>query len=108
MTVDIVGSRSEELIAREASTLFDCDKARITNPNNKYFLIIGFKRTDSCWENEQGEIISVPFIEESVIASGNNYYELLLSMREYQVLKGKTIERYLKDLSVDDCLEATE
>jgi len=89
---------SEELIA-ECRKYVKCDTARISQPGDKMYFIIGFNK------NTRDDVHSVTFknnerfdfeyVQEQVIASGNTEEELIQSVKEYQRLLGMTMEQYL-------------
>lgn len=78
----------EELIA-ECREIIECDTARISKPDKRMFLIIGFRKNT---KNDEGEWIKnnkridFDYVKESVVASGETAQELIESAREYKRL----------------------
>ena len=72
--------------------MFGCDTARIVEPMDKLFLIIGTRRNtkDDPPEHgkwfKNGEPINFDYTEEKVIASGNTEAELMKSAKAYKQL----------------------
>lgn len=87
--------------------IFQCDSVRISKPLDKMFLIIGFRKNTADNEGQwyrNGEPIDFDYIEEQVIANGDNFTELLESAKHYKKLldtdwtKPENWENYIKEL----------
>jgi hypothetical protein len=81
--------------------MFRCDSVRISNPMNKFFLIIGYKKhtkddTLSYYSDGDGNRIDFEYIDEQIIASGKNIKELIMSAKYYKSLQGMSWEEYFK------------
>ena len=92
-------------LAKRCCKIIDCDTARISQPREKMFLIIGSVQNtkDSAgiqWY-KNGEPIDFEYVEERVVASGNTEDELLRSVIEYRRLCGMSIKAYLAELTKD-------
>ena len=89
-------------LVRRFVRLFKCDTARITSPMGKHFLIIGHKRNTKddpgVWTDENGNRRDWDYVQEQVIASGDNEAELVASAKHYKKLCGMTMEQYLRSL----------
>lgn len=79
-----------------------CDTARISKPDNKMFLIVGFDRNtkndEGKWINQDNKIFNFDYVQESVVASGCNEKELIESVKEYARLSKLTWNEYFEEL----------
>ena len=75
-----LSSEHTELI-KKCRQIIDCDVARISQPNDKMFLIIGVnvdtKLDHVKWTNDIGENINFEYVQESIVASGFNEEEMV-------------------------------
>ena len=92
-------------IIKQCREIIECNTARISNPLNRMFLIIGFNRNTKddagqCYKN--GKKWDYDYVREQVVASGNTEKELLTSAREYKRLCGLTMEEYIMEKISND------
>jgi len=89
-------------LVEKCREIIKCDTARITNPMNRIFLIIGFNRNtkddSGQWVDNNGKNFDFDYIAEKVIASGNTPEELLKSVKEYNRLCKISWEEYFKEV----------
>lgn len=91
--------RQHQELAIRLARMFKCDTARITQPMETMFLVIGTKRstrTDKkngrgVWTNERGNEKHFTYVEERVIASGDTAKELTASAKHYKRVCGMTM-----------------
>lgn len=87
--------------------MFDCEFARLSQPTDKIFLIIGEKRntkedhkdSPTQWKEyvqEQWIPRDWEYVNEKVIASGNTIEELIKSAEKYKKISKMTMEEYLE------------
>lgn len=91
--------KKEELIKR-CREIIECDTARISQPLERMFLIIGFNRNtkdDSGQWYKDGEPYDFDYVNEYTVASGDTEEKLLASAREYKRLSGMTMEEYIRE-----------
>lgn len=90
-----------ELI-EQCRKLIECDTARISKPQGRMFLIIGFNKSTKDDKTSQfiknGEPYDFDYVEEKVVATGYTEEELLESAEEYKRLSEITWEEYLREL----------
>jgi len=102
----IMKQKSEKFInnlIEEGIEIIGCDTARIIQPLDKMFFIIGYYRNtkdneETHWINGKNERIDFDYTQESVIASGKTKKELLDSIKEYKRLCNITWEEYFEEL----------
>ena len=88
----------EKQLIKECRKIIKCDKARISKPLGRMFLIIGFKRNTKDDEGQymkNGKPYDFDYIDESVVANGNTPEELIADTKEYARLCSMTMEEYL-------------
>ena len=89
----------KQLIA-ECRKIIKCDTARISQPLEKMFLVIGFNRNTKDdkgqWIKNDKEI-DFDYVHEITVVSGNTEDELIASAKEYVRLSKMTMEDYLRE-----------
>ncbi len=104
---NVSGSSSLDKLVLECRKYVKCDTARISKPGNRMFLIIGFNRhtkdDEGIWINQNNKRIDFDYVQETVVASGNNKKELIISTKEYQRLCGITWDQYFDELRQTNC-----
>jgi hypothetical protein len=93
----------EELagIAERCKEHIKCDTARISKPQHRMYLIIGFIRNtkdDNIVNLINGKLEDVDYVHEMTVASGETEEELIESAKMYQRLCHITWEEYLEEL----------
>lgn len=99
-------SESIDNIIAKCRKIIKCDTARISQPTNRMYLIIGFNRNTADDEGQwvkNGEPFNFDYVQESVVASGDTDEELIQSAIEYNRLCGITWEQYFKELGQKHC-----
>jgi hypothetical protein len=94
---------AEELtkIAKRCKKYIKCDTARISMPQHKMYLIIGFNRNtkdDGYVRFLDGKQVEYNYVYEKTVASGATEEELIASAKEYQRLCSVTWEQYFEEI----------
>ena len=88
-------------LLKQCREIIDCDTARITQPCERMYLIIGFnkntKNDEGQWHKD-GKPIDFDYTSGQVVASGKTAEELISSCLEYKRLCGITLEEYMKEV----------
>jgi len=86
-------------IIEKAKAIIEFDVARISKLMGRMYLFIGFKKNtkdDVGQWLKNGEPIDFDYLEEKIIASGDNEEELIESVKKYKRLCGMSWEEYFK------------
>lgn len=82
-------NKNEDAFLERFKKMFNSDTARIVHPCGMMFLIIGFYRNTQDDQGQwycNGQSLDFDYVSEKVIASGENYDELLSSVMKYKSL----------------------
>lgn len=87
----------------------EADQIRISQPLDEMFCLVGNDKANSTWKKklvyEDDELVDVEYLEETIVASGHTFGELVASALEYRHVENMTsLEHfeYITGQSVDD------
>ena len=94
---DFMKDKKYEKLEKKFMKMFNADEARISKPIGKLFLIVGYKKHTKddrlSYFEKNGKRIDFEYLQETVIASGNNAKELMRDAKELKsLLKAKKME----------------